>query len=93
MNNKKYNLRLTQEEMDNIVYALVLLKVDAMNCLESGIGDQLGSSKQLAMAYSLLAQCAEEEVRCTSPSMIPGEDAYREAKLNLSSLYGKCVKE
>ena len=28
MNNKKYNLRLTQEEMDNIVYALVLLKVD-----------------------------------------------------------------
>ena len=36
MNNKKYNLKLTQEEMDNIVYALVLLKVDAMNCLERG---------------------------------------------------------
>lgn len=64
MNNKKYNLRLTQEEMDNIVYALVLLKVDAMNCLESRIGDQKNNSKQLAMACRLLAQCAEEESRC-----------------------------
>jgi hypothetical protein len=64
MNNKKYNLRLTQEEMDNIVYALVLLKVDAMNCLESRIGDQEDNSKQLAMACSLLKQCAEEEGRC-----------------------------
>lgn len=64
MNNKKYNLRLTQEEMDNIVYALVLLKVDAMNCLESRIGDQKNNSKQLAMSCSLLAQCAEEEGRC-----------------------------
>jgi len=63
MNNKKYNLRLTQEEMDNIVYALVLLKVDAMNCLESRIGNQQDNSKQLAMACSLLAQCAEEEMR------------------------------
>jgi hypothetical protein len=62
--------------MDNIVYALVLLKVDAMNCLESRIGNQKNNSKQLTMACSLLAQCAEEE-----------------AKLNLSSLYGKCVKE
>lgn len=60
MNNKKYNLRLTQEEMTNIVYALVLLKVDAMNCLEWRIGDQKNHSKQLAMACSLLAQCAEE---------------------------------
>ncbi len=64
MNNKKYNLRLTQEEMDQIVYALVLLKVDAMNCLESRIGDQVNNSKQLSMACSLLAQCAEEETKC-----------------------------
>lgn len=64
MNNKKYNLRLTQEEMDQIVYALVLLKVDAMNCLESRIGDQQNNSKQLAMACSLLSRCAEEETRC-----------------------------
>lgn len=66
MNNKKYNLRLTQEEMDQIVYALVLLKVDAMNCMESRIGDQVANSKQLAMACSLLAQCAKEETRCCS---------------------------
>jgi hypothetical protein len=63
MNDKKYTLRLTQEEMDNIVYALVLLKVDAMNCLESRLGDQLDNSKQLSMACRLLAQCAEEEMR------------------------------
>lgn len=66
MNNKKYNLRLTQDEMDSIVYALVLLKVDAMNCQESRIGNQQNNSKQLAMACSLLAQCAEEELRCCS---------------------------
>lgn len=64
MNNKKYNLRLTQEEMDQIMYALVLLKVDAMICLESRIGNQQNNSRQLAMVRSLLAQCAEEETRC-----------------------------
>ena len=58
---KKYKLELTQEEMDQVVYALVLLKVDAMNCLESRLGDQKGNSKQLAFACSLLAQCAEQE--------------------------------
>lgn len=63
MNDKKYNLRLTQEEMDNIVYALILLKVDAMNCLERRIGDPMTNSKHLAMACSLLDQCAEEEGR------------------------------
>lgn len=63
MNNKKYNLRLTQEELHGIVYALILLKVDAMNCLESRIGDQEDNSKQLAMACSLLAQCDEEEMK------------------------------
>lgn len=60
---KKYKLELTQEEMDEIVYALVLLKVDAINCLESRIGDQKGNSKQLAFACGLLAQCAELEGR------------------------------
>lgn len=36
MNEKKYIIELSQEEMDQLVYALVLvlLKVDAINCLE-----------------------------------------------------------
>lgn len=64
MNDKKYTLRLTQEEMTNIVYALVLLKRDAMNGLERRIGATENKSKQLEIAFSLLAQCAEEEGRC-----------------------------
>ena len=60
---KKYNLQLTQKEMDQLVYALVLLKVDAMNCLESRIGKMEDNSIQLATACSLLAMCAELEAR------------------------------
>lgn len=63
MNEKKYNLELTQKEMDQLVYALVLLKVDAMNCLESRIGKMENNSIQLAMACSLLAMCAELEAK------------------------------
>ena len=63
MTEKKYDLQLTQEEMDQVVYALVLLKVDAMNCLESRIGNMISNSKQLAQACSLLQQCAELEGR------------------------------
>lgn len=59
---KKYTLELTQKEMDQLVYALVLLKVDAMNCLESKIGKMEDNSIQLATACSLLAMCAEQEV-------------------------------
>ncbi len=58
---KKYIIELSQEEMDQLVYALVLLKVDAINCLESRIGNQVANSKQLATACSLLAMCAEKE--------------------------------
>lgn len=58
---KKYCLELTQKEMDQLIYALVLLKVDAMNCLESRIGSMEGNSIQLATACSLLAMCAEQE--------------------------------
>lgn len=61
MNEKKYTLELTQKEMDQLVYALVLLKVDAMNCLESKLGSMEDNSIQLAMACSLLAMCAEKE--------------------------------
>lgn len=63
MNEKKYIIELTQEEMDQLVYALVLLKVDAINCLESRIGDQVSNSKQLATACALLAMCAERRVK------------------------------
>lgn len=58
---KKYIIELSQEEMDQLVYALVLLKVDAINCLESRIGNQVSNSKQLATACALLAMCAEKE--------------------------------
>ena len=61
MNEKKYNLQLTQQEMDELVYALVLLKVDAINCLESKMGNIEKNSIQLATACSLLAMCAEQE--------------------------------
>lgn len=61
MNEKKYTLELTQKEMDQLVYALVLLKVDAMNCLESKLGSMEDNSIQLAAACSLLAMCAEQE--------------------------------
>lgn len=61
MNKKKYNMELSQEEMDQLVYALVLLKVDAINCLESRIGNQVSNSKQLATAIELLNRCAEME--------------------------------
>ena len=60
---KKYTLELTQKEMDQLVYALVLLKVDAMNCLESRIGKMEDNSIQLATACSLLAMCAELEAK------------------------------
>ena len=58
---KKYLMELSQAEMDQIVYALVLLKVDAMNCLEGEIGDRVSNSKQLSMAIELLNRCAEME--------------------------------
>ena len=61
MNDKKYILELTRKELDELVYALVLLKVDAMNCLESKLGSMEDNSIQLATAYSLLAMCAEQE--------------------------------
>lgn len=60
---KKYILQLTQQEMDQLVYALVLLKVDAINCLESRIGNLEKNSIQLATACSLLAICAELEAK------------------------------
>ena len=63
MNEKKYHLDLTQKEMDQLVYALVLLKVDAMNCLESKIGGMENNSIQLATACSMLAMCAELEAK------------------------------
>ena len=62
MNEKKYTLELTQKEMDQLVYALVLLKVDAMNCLESKLGSVEANSIQLDTAYRLLARCAEIKV-------------------------------
>lgn len=61
MNDKKYTLDLSQDEMDQLVYALVLLKVDAMNCLESKLGDMVNNSIQLSTAVKLLARCAELE--------------------------------
>lgn len=61
MNEKKYTLELTQEEMDQLVYALVLLKADAMNCLESKLGSMEDNIIQLATACSLLAMCAVQE--------------------------------
>lgn len=57
----KYSLILSQEEMDQLVYALVLLKVDAMNCLECKLGDMVNNSIQLSTAVKLLARCAELE--------------------------------
>ena len=57
----KYSLILSQEEMDQLVYALVLLKVDAINCLESKLGDMVNNSIQLTTAVKLLARCAEME--------------------------------
>lgn len=63
MQEKKYVLQLTQQEMDQLVYGLVLLKVDAINCLESRLGDPKQNSIQLATACSLLAMCAELEAR------------------------------
>ena len=60
MNEKKYTLELTQKEMDQLVYALVLLKIYAMNCLESKLGSMENNSIQLATACSLLAMCAEQ---------------------------------
>ena len=50
---KKYTIELSQEEMDQLVYALVLLKVVAINCLESRIGNQVSNSKRLATACAL----------------------------------------
>lgn len=61
MNNKKYNLRLTQNEMDELVYALLLLKKDALDRIVHNIGEQSDNTKQLAIAYNLLDQCKEEE--------------------------------
>ena len=63
MDNKVYKLELTQKEMDQLVYALVLLKVDAMNCLESRLGNMVENSIQLATACSLLSVCAELEAK------------------------------
>lgn len=63
MDNKVYKLELTQKEMDQLVYALVLLKVDAINCLESKIGNLENNSIQLATACSLLGMCAELEAK------------------------------
>lgn len=59
MNEKKYTLELTRKEMDELVYALILLKVDAMHCLESKLGSVEANSYQLDTAYRLLARCAE----------------------------------
>lgn len=56
---KKYNMELSQEEMDQLVYSLVILKVNAINCLESRIGNRVSNSKQLATAIELLNRCAE----------------------------------
>lgn len=64
MNDKKYNLRLTQNEMDELVYALLLLKKDALDRILLNIGEQSDNTKQLAIAYNLLEQCKEEETRC-----------------------------
>ena len=61
MNENKYTLNLSQEDMDQLVYALVLLKVDAINCLESKIGNLEKNSIQLATACKLLSICAEKE--------------------------------
>lgn len=61
MNDHKYTLDLSQEDMDQLVYALVLLKVDAINCLESKLGDMVNNSIQLSTAVKLLARCAEQE--------------------------------
>ena len=63
MNEMKYNLELTDKEMDELVYALILLKVDAMNCLESKLGSVQANSIQLANAYTLLERCAELKVK------------------------------
>ena len=57
---KKYIIELSQEEMDQLVYALVLLKV-SISCLESRIGNQVSNSKQLATAIEPLNRCAEME--------------------------------
>lgn len=61
MNEHKYTLDLSQEDMDQLVYALVLLKVDAINCMESKLGNLEKNSIQLATACKLLAICAEKE--------------------------------
>lgn len=57
---KKYNLQLTQDEMDAIVFALVTLKVDIINCLECNVNVEF-RNRQLGTVCSLLAMCAEKE--------------------------------
>lgn len=62
MNEKKYTLELTQKEMDQLVYALVLLKVDAMNCLESELGSMEDNSIQLSR-HAVCWRCAQNRRR------------------------------
>lgn len=59
MNEKKYTIELTRKELDELVYALILLKEDAMQFLESKLGSVESNSFQMDTAYRLLARCEE----------------------------------